>query len=306
VILVNPTLWWRLVRLRPDAVVGYAYSVPTWTAFAYARLFRKRFISWATDTLYSERHIDRWQRRIRQHIIPRADACLTPSAAGLARFVHWGAEADRVRIVPQGPDVSALQEAIKTLRPGAAERASSSGPVILYVGSLSERKGVSLLVDSFAHIHAQLPDARLELVGEGPLHGELVRKIESLRLDGAVRLVGFVQHADLPTRYARADVFVLPTLEDTYAVVLAEAAACGLPIVASCFAGAAAEVVREGHNGLVANPQDPEQFARSILSILSDQERLARMGRESIEVARGLGPDVAARRIVDAVRLSLA
>lgn len=305
VILVNPTMGLRLLRLRPDVVVGYAYSLPAWTAFAYAHLFGKRFISWSTDTLHTERYIDCWQRLIRRVIIPRADACLTPSAAGRARFARWGAEADRIRIVPQGPDVGALQETVRLVRQRDADRGASTGPVILYVGSLSERKGVSLLVDSFLHVRAQLPDARLQLVGEGPLRRELGRKIEALGLEDAVRLVGFVQHADLAAWYARADVLVLPTLEDTYAVVLAEAAACGLPIITSPFAGAAAEVLREGFNGVVADPRDPQEFARTMLAILLDQEEQARMGRNSIQMARGLGPDIAARRIAEAVMLAL-
>jgi len=305
VILVNPTLWWRLVRLRPDVVVGYAYSLPTWTAFAYARCFGKKFISWSTDTLHTERYIDRGQRLIRRIIIPRADACLTPSTAGVARFARWGAKEGRVRIVPQGPDVDAFQESVKAARQRHGEGANSSGPVILFIGSLSERKGVSLLLESFRHIHDQLPHARLELVGEGPLHGGLVSKIEALRLESAVRLAGFVQHADLAAWYSKADVFVLPTLEDTYAVVLAEAAASGLPIVTTPFAGAAREVVREGFNGIVADPHNPEEFARRILSLLSDKDRLTRMGAGSMEMARALGPDVAARRIVEAVRLAL-
>ena len=305
VILVNPTLGWRLLRLEPDVVVGYAYSVPTWTAFAFARLFGKRFISWSTDTLHTERHIGHWQSLIRRVIIPRADACVTPSAAGLARFVRWGAKADRVRIAPQGPDVGALQETLRESRQQDSGGGSPEGPVILYVGSLSERKGVLLLLDSFRDVHAQIPDARLHLVGEGRLRGELMRRIEALGLGDAVRLVGFVPHADLATWYARATVFVLPTLEDTYAVVLAEAAACGLPLVTTPFAGAAAEVVREGFNGVVADPRDPKEFARKILAVLSDKEELSRMSRNSIEMARGLGPEVAARRIVEATKLAL-
>jgi glycosyltransferase involved in cell wall biosynthesis len=305
IILFNPTLAWRLLRLWPDVVVGYAYSLPTWTAFAFARLFGKRFISWSTDTLHTERHIDRWQRLVRRVIIPRADAYLTPSSAGHARFVRWGAKPDRVRIAPQAPDVGALQETLRAFRHKDSEGGSSERPVILYVGSLSERKGVSLLLDSFRHVHAQLPHARLHLVGEGPLRGELMRSIETLGLGDAVRLVGFVPHAELATWYARATVFVQPTLEDTYAVVLAEAAACGLPIVTTPFAGAAAEVVREGFNGVVADPRDPQHFARKILAVLSDKEELSRMSRNSIEMARGLGPEVAARRIVEATMIAL-
>jgi len=305
VILVNPTLWWRLLHLRPDAVVGYAYSLPTWTAFAYARTTGTPFISWCTDTLHTERFLDGWQRRIRRMIIPRAHACLTPSTAGLARFVYWGAQPDRVRIVPQGPDVSVIQKTVRAIREGEVERGPSDGAVILYVASLTERKGVALLLDAFRRVHAQLPGTRLQLVGEGPLREELAQKIEAWGLGDAVQLVGFVPHTELATWYARADVFVLPTLEDTYAVALAEAAAYGLPIVTTPFAGAAAEVLREGLNGVVIDPRDPEQFAQCIVGILSDKEALARMGGNSIEVARGLGPDVAASRFAEAVNLAL-
>jgi len=143
------------------------------------------------------------------------------------------------------------------------------------------------------------------LADPSEMREELIRKMEALRLEDAVDLVGFVQHEDLAAWYARADVFVLPTLEDTYGVVLAEAAAYGLPIVTTPFAGTTAEVVREGLNDIVADSRYPGQFAQSILAVWSNKERLASMGRSGLEVARGLGPDVAAPRIAEAVRLAL-
>src|SRR5687768_10584954 len=56
-IAINPTLFSEIARLDPDVVVGYSFSLPAWTAFVYARLRGKKFVSWSTDTLHSERHL---------------------------------------------------------------------------------------------------------------------------------------------------------------------------------------------------------------------------------------------------------
>lgn len=305
-VLVNPTLLFRLIRIRPEVVVGYAYSLPTWTAFAYAKVSGARFISWCTDTLHTERYLGWLQKRIRRLIVPKASACITASKAGTERFVYWGASPERIRVVPQGPDADALQREISSLRQSGRVGVDNRGPVLLYVGSLSERKGVELLLDAFRHVHADLPEARLQFVGEGPLRESLAHKIESWGLGPAVEMAGFVPHGELPLWYARASAFVLPTLEDTYGVALAEAAACGLPLIATPFAGAAGAVLQEGRNGILVDPREPSLAGREIARLLSDKQALTRMGRESLTIARGLGPNVAATQILEAVRLALA
>lgn len=302
-VLLNPTLPWELARLGPAVVVGYSFSIPTWIAFAYARLFGKVFVSWSGDTLHTERLLGAGQRRARKMIIPRADACVGLSQAAKEKYVAFGAPADRVKVSVQA---SGYSRTARGLSGRAATREGDRLPAtVLYVGSLTERKGVQYLLDSFASIHRQLPIARLIIVGDGPLKEQLKGRAAELRLDGAVTFAGFVQPQRLSEYYEQAGLFLFPTLEDTFGVVIAEAAAFGLPLVTSPYAGATSEFVQDRENGYVVEPTDTNAVAQAALRILTDPKLQAEMSRRSREIAASHTLEQAGGQFLEAIELSL-
>lgn len=302
-ILLNPTLPWELLSLRPDVVVGYSFSIPTWIAFSYARLLRKGFVSWSGDTLHTERHLGAGQRLARRMIIPRADACVALSNGAKEKYLAYGAASARIRVSVQASGLVDRLDSRQSSHPaaGAVGRRRS----ILYVGALSERKGVHYLMESFATIHQRLPECTLVLAGDGSLRERLQARAVELGLDGAVTFAGFVLPEHLPEYYLRTGLFIFPTLEDTFGVVIAEAAAHGLPIVTSQYAGASAEFVREAENGFVVEPTDTGQLAQAALRILEDPDLQLRMGRRSREIAASHGLEVAGQQFLEAIELSL-
>jgi glycosyltransferase involved in cell wall biosynthesis len=288
IIIFNPGLFIRLLRLNPDVVVGYAYSVPAMTAFVYAKLFRKGFISWSSDTLHSERYLGRLQRFLRRAIIPRADACVATNEGAADKFLSYGAEPESVRVslqvhpiaehsrIERSSEAETLREAL-----GIAE----ADLMLLYVGQLTELKGVRGLVEEFDQIRRKVPSARLVMVGDGPLRAELRELARSLGLDQHVRLAGFIQPEELITYYASASIFVFPTLEDDFAVVIPEAASAGLPMVCSEFAGATSAYVEHGANGYVINPKRPGDIAGAVLKIAADENLKRKMSLRSAEIS---------------------
>ncbi len=302
-ILLNPTLPWELARLRPDAVVGYSFSIPTWIAFGYTRLVGKGFVSWSGDTLHTERYLGWGQRQARKVIIPRADACVGLSQAAREKYLAFGAAAERVKVSVQASGYSRTGAALSGQ---AAARESDRLPArILYVGALTERKGVRYLLESFASIHRQLPSAQLAIVGDGPLKDQLKTRTAELQLDGAVIFHGLVQPERLAEYYERSGLFLFPTQEDTFGVVIAEAAASGLPLVTSPYAGATSEFVRDGENGFVVEPTDTSAIAQAALRVLTDAELQARMSRRSKEIAASHTLEQAGRQFLEAIELGL-
>ena len=106
--------------------------------------------------------------------------------------------------------------------------------------------------------------------------------------------------------YAEADVFAFPTLDDPFGIVVLEAAASGLPIVASPFAGATADVVRDGVNGFVAEPDDTASWARALVALARDPVLRRRLGEAAHDAVRDRTPERAADGYARAVESVLA
>jgi glycosyltransferase involved in cell wall biosynthesis len=160
-----------------------------------------------------------------------------------------------------------------------------TAPVVACVSRLVPRKGQDVLVSAWPRVLARHPDARLLLVGGGPLERGLRRAVAARGLRSSVVLTGPVPPAALPGHFAAGDVFAMPCRTrrggldvEGLGMVYLEAAACGRPVVAGT-SGGAPETVREGVTGhVVADPRSPEAVAAVLTGLLDDPERARRMG----------------------------
>ncbi len=180
------------------------------------------------------------------------------------------------RVVPNGVDIEPFRHA------GPADLAA--GRRMLFVGRLEPRKGFELAVKAFGLLAPDFPDLRLIVAGDGPQRGAVSRLPSGLLQ--RVTMVGSVPHWRLPPYHAAADVFVAPsTGRESFGIVLVEAMAAGVPVVASNIAGYR-EVVRSGMDGLLVPPNDPESLAEAVRTVLSDRalaERLRVAGQARAE-----------------------
>ncbi len=132
-----------------------------------------------------------------------------------------------------------------------------------YVGRLAPEKGADLLVRAWPDVLAQIPGARLVLIGDGPERPRLEALIGDLGLNGSVTLVGSM--ADPSAELRRANLFVLPSLEEGMSIALLEAMALGMPIVASAIPGNRA-LIDSGTHGRLAPPGDPPSLAAAMIA----------------------------------------
>ena len=164
------------------------------------------------------------------------------------------------------------------------------------------------LIQALSKVVKEYGEVQLLLVGSGPLDNTIVHERRRLGLDDRIHLAGFVQPSSLPDVYAGADVFVFPTHGDTFGVVVAEAIACGLPVVCSRYAGTAGMLVEDGFNGFIVDPRNHRQMKDALLSLLRRDDLRSRMAQASQEMARRWNCDEAAARfraaLVDAGRPS--
>jgi spore coat protein SA len=163
-------------------------------------------------------------------------------------------------------------------------------PTVLFVGKLRESKGVHLLLAAMEQVWPRFPQAVLVLVGgtefglgrtdrETPFLRELRRQIEAAR--GRVVLTGFIPPARIPETYLLGDIFVGPSqIEEGLGLVFLEAAAAGLPIIATR-RGGIPEIVREDLNGLLLQKHDdPQELAAKIIHLLKDRDLSLRLGQQ--------------------------
>jgi glycosyltransferase involved in cell wall biosynthesis len=110
----------------------------------------------------------------------------------------------------------------------------------------------------------------------------------------------------LPAVYTEADVFAFPTLDDPFGIVVLEAAAAGLPVVASPFGGATLDLVADGRTGFVADPDDTATWARALIELARDPDLRRRLGAAGHEATVHRTPEEAAAGYAAAVRAALA
>ena len=155
--------------------------------------------------------------------------------------------------------------------------------VLLFVGRLASEKGLDMLIQAFVLIHQARPGVRLLLLGKGPHEEALNAKLAKLGLKDLVILAGAVPHEEVPNYYAAADLFVFPSTTETQGLVIIEAMAAGLPVVAVRAPGAV-DVLTGGGGVLTENT--PEALARGVVDILADsgqRRELSEQARSAVE-----------------------
>ena len=172
---------------------------------------------------------------------------------------------------------------------------------LLYSGRLNgprEQKGIDVLLSSLPLV-VRHHDVALNLIGTGPRLEQYGAQAEELNMHRYVKFLGFIEHDKMPAYYAQADLFVLPSRRESFGLVLAEAMACGLPVVATT-AGAIPEVVEDGVTGLLVPPDDPEALAGAMNSLLGDPAKMKAMGAQGREkVEKHFTWDKVAERVVE-------
>lgn len=200
---------------------------------------------------------------------------------------HYGAAPERIELVPPGVDHAFFSPGDRR----GARRALGwdDRPVLLFVGRIQPLKGLTVAVEALAILARD--DLRLVVVGGASgVDGaaELARsrqRIESLGLADQVTFVAPRPHHLLSTHYRAADVVVVPSRSESFGLVALEAAACGVPVVASAVGGLTT-LVEDGVTGLLVPERDPALFADRIAKLLDDPIAAAEMSIEAAARAR--------------------
>lgn len=291
-VLLNPTILPRLVAHQPDVVICGGWRDPSmWLAMLYCRFSGAKLILWSESTQRDHHFRSQTKERIKRWVVSQAHGYIVPGKRQRAYLEHLGANPGRVWRAPNAVDVdyfSREAERFRADKEGLKKAMGLAGSVVLYVGRLTESKGVSDLLAAFSRV-AAASDAHLLVVGHGPQEERYRRECEAKGL-ARIRFEGFRHQIELPRYYAVADVFVFPTRGDPWGLVLNEAMASGLPVVCSDAAGAADDLVADGENGFLYRCGETDELVDRLGRVLSDAALRDQMGARSREIIRDYTP----------------
>lgn len=233
-------------------------------------------------------------RRLSQRQCNALDAVIVPSSAMRERLLKYGVRTE-MHVLPTGIPLAQFSAG-----DGAAFRQrhgiSPGQPVALFVGRLAHEKNIAFLFEALIHARQQHPDILLVVAGEGPAGPELKRQAASLGLGDAVRFLGYMdRQRDLPDCYAAANVFVFASRSETQGLVLLEAMAAGLPVIALSAMGCT-DILDAGR-GCLTPPDDPQAFGELFGRILARPYAWAHLPGEAVAYAHSWSDDAMSARL---------
>mgnify|MGYP000645005776 CR=1 FL=1 len=297
-IAVSPSIIGHLLKFRPQIVFPQAFSL--WTVLV---VLLKPLCGWKIAIIYdgSSPNTDfrdsSFRTFVRRILAKFADAFVSNSQAGKRYLVEAlnVPEAEvftRTYLVPDA----------KTLLKPLSEDQQSLGlkqPIFLYVGRITARKGIKTLLQACAILKKQgYSDYTLLIVGKGDQQDELEAFIKEQDFPEQVNWVGWVDYGSLGAYFQQADIFVFPTFEDVWGMVVPEAMVFGKPIL--CSNGAAScELVVEGENGYIFDPSNAQELSEKMRIFIDNPDLIESMGESSRQLISQKTPETAAKAYVE-------
>lgn len=305
IMILSPSIVGHLLEFKPQIIFAQAYSLWTLLAVLFQPWGKWRLIIIYDGSSPNSDFRDSTLRSIfRRAMSRRAEAFISNSYEGKNYLVEAvGAKPElvftRTYLVP---DAETLLQRLETVDIGELKL---KRPIFMYVGRITYRKGLKSLLEACSILQTHnVRDYTLLLIGTGDQREELEAFIKDRHLEEQVTWAGWVDYGNLGAYFQQADVFVFPTLEDIWGMVVPEAMVFGKPILCSKWAGAA-EMVVEGENGYIFDPYEPEELANLMRRFIEHPELIDSMGNSSRQVIGKTNPSSAAQSFVEAISFVL-
>lgn len=294
-------LWRRIEKISPDVLITEGFFQWTPIVQLWARIHRRPIFMGYERTLHTERKnskIKTWIRKIQDKWIT---GYLVNGQETRAYLESIGIDTLKIHEIGMCADSAGLRRDVFSFKKTGAcldfrSKFDHGGLVYLFTGKLIERKGVIPLLRAWEQHRMCYPNDTLVLVGDGELKDECCKVVQN---DGSVFLEGRVDYGKVHRYYAIADVYVLPTIEDNWSLVVPEAMACGLPVATSIYNGCHKELIEEGENGVTFDTYNKESIIYA-LSFFHGKD-LKRIGLKSMEIEGRFSTEKCAFREYEAI-----
>lgn len=294
-ILLNLGMWRALSRFRPSSIICGGYNHPAfWEALGWAKSHSAHFSAWIESTTQDQRKSNLLTAFVKHLFIRKCSAFVVPGKSSFEYVKSLGVLDTRIHTAPNAVDnhlFSALARTARQRDPQLRNELGLPSRYFLYAGRIIPEKGVFHLLEAYTRLPPEMrSEVGLVFVGEGISKKELMTCAASTR-PGSVIFPGFAQREQLASFYALAEVLVFPTLSDPWGLVVNEAMACGLPIIATSVAGCTADLVRDRKNGFIVLPKNVDQLAEAMAAFARDPNLASRMGARSARLIESFSPE---------------
>ena len=277
-------LYSSIKKINPDVVIVEGFGSWSPAGVLYSILHRKKLCMFYERTAYVERNAKFINKLYRKFIGLFVDVFLVNGKETESYLRNQlGFKNTPIQKGCMAADSKGLSEAIKGVTLTRIEDLKNKhqlkdGLTFLFVGQLVKRKGIEELLAAWEEHVKSFPNDNLMVIGTGILKDELLNKYSEYN---SVHILGGISYDILHEYYALADVFIMPTLEDNWCLVLPEAMACGLPVACSIYNGGTSELIIDGENGYSFDPKNKKNIIDT-LSVFhkSDLKRMGKISRE--------------------------
>ena len=289
-------LWRRISRVKPDVLITEGFF--QWTPWVqlWGALHRVPVFMGYERTLWTERNnskLKTWIRKIQDKMIA---GYLVNGEETKKYLMSIGVKEEKIHRGGMSADSTGLRAGIAAMSEEEKEAMrhrykKDGGLLFLFCGALIPRKGVEPLLAAWKEHVKTHPNDTLVMVGGGELHDKIIKMYGNMP---SVFIEGRKEYSEVCKYYGIADVFILPTIEDNWSLVIPEAMACGLPVATSIYNGCHTELIHEGENGCTFDTFDQSSMLKAFDYF--HHVDLKAHGQKSMEIEKVYNTENCARR----------
>lgn len=298
-------LFGKIRKERPDVLITEGFFQWTPLIILYSIIFHTPVFIGYERTPWTERNVKWWQTLQRKITDKFVRGYLVNGSETKRYLMSIGVKEEKIHIGGMSADSEGLKQAVASMDTLEQKRFRSmytndDGLLYLFCGQIVKRKGVGYLLEAWKEHIKGHPQDSLVIVGKGDLLEGYKRDYKA---SDSIHFEGAVPYSDVYKYYAVADVFVIPTLEDNWSLVVPEAMACGLPVATSIYNGCHVELIEEGVNGYTFDTLQKE----SIIEVLDKFHHvdLKAFGEASIRLEEPWNTENCARREYEGIMKGL-
>jgi glycosyltransferase involved in cell wall biosynthesis len=298
-LLFHPALGNALRKSAPDVVVAYGFGTATVQCARYVRKHKKALVLANDGTMETDPYKGP-EASYRRRLVSQAAGFIAASCRAAEYFTALGADEDTVSVVNLTRDLAGTRLRAEEARRASNGRRRRRERMVCVVARLVPDKRILDACKAVVALAQHMSGVRLVIAGDGPMREELEEWVRR-NGRGLIELVGLLSWDELIELYAQSDAMIFPAKGEKYGMVMIEALACGVPVLAYQNAGAAQELIVNEDSGYLVPDGDWIRLSQCLRELFSNEERLGRMRDSARRIVDTHDITVQSRRFVEAV-----
>lgn len=286
----------QLKRLQPDIVISVELGMRSLFSAIYSKVSNKPLVLWLALSEHTEKNRKGLRLKLRKFLLNSCSAILCNGESSKKYIESYGVK-KKLFFIPCTSDYM-LGEPKKDF--------NSTNKKILYTGHLIQLKGIKEMVEGLISWALKNESEKIELIiaGDGPEkeHFKKLNEIPNIEY----QLLGHVDYEELKSWYKKVDIYLFPTLQDEWGVVVNESFSNGVPVVGSIYSQAVVELIDNQKTGWLYDPLEPNSFTKAFETALNtDKNKLEEMSNNCLKAIAELTPEKVGSSIIEAVEHAL-